>query len=528
MSSHFDLSKGFPANEALLLQSLKADRLTLAIVGLVVAYYVALYFRQKSRHYAPGPTPLPIIGNRVPTEKTWLFFHELCKKYGPIVRLNMAGSEMLILDELEDVEELLGKRSGNYSSRKQLVYAGKYRSTDKRLVLLPYGPLLKKQRAAAFQMLNSRAVGAYEGIQERGAMKLICDILKQPTKAYISIKWYTAETLQTLVYAKRFSDDGKDLRTLLHILETFIQDMHPAKYPVDTFPILDWLPDSLAKWRVEAKQKHDYEFGFYKRLLNEVRQRMENGENLECFAARLIEDEQKNGLDEVSMAYLAGSAFEAGTDNTAGTVLWALVAMLLYPEEMKKAQAEIDRVLGPDSNMPPSFKNFEDLTYCTALVKEVFRWSPVAPVSAPHLSLQDDVYKGYFIPAGTTVVPNIWAIHHNEKRYPDPFTFKPERFMPKDGSKLGTEALNEGHCGFGFGRRVCPGQYLASKSVWMGVVSLLWAFDILPPTDVNGKPILPDPTAVRKGLTAEPDTFDVVLKPRRAIDVDVLTQAWSN
>lgn len=51
-------------------------------------------------------------------------------------------------------------------------------------------------------------------------------------------------------------------------------------------------------------------------------------------------------------------------------------------------------------------------------------------------------------------------------------------------------------------RRVCPGQYLASKSVWIGIVRLLWAFNITPPIDANGKPILPDPAACRSGLTA--------------------------
>lgn len=78
---------------------------------------------------------------------------------------------------------------------------------------------------------------------------------------------------------------------------------------------------------------------------------------------------------------------------------------------------------------------------------------PVAPVAAPHQSLKDDFYKGYRIPAGTVVVPNVWAVHHNEKHYPDAFSFKPERFVPTDGSKLGAESLNEGHSGFGFGRR---------------------------------------------------------------------------
>jgi hypothetical protein len=70
---------------------------------------------------------------------------------------------------------------------------------------------------------------------------------------------------------------------------------------------------------------------------------------------------------------VAGSAFEAGTDNTAGTILWFLAAMLHYPATLKKAQAELDAVLGPEGYTAPSFQHLEQLTYCVALVKEVFR-----------------------------------------------------------------------------------------------------------------------------------------------------------
>lgn len=48
-----------------------------------------------------------------------------------MIRLSLAGAEMLVLNKLEDIDEILVKRSGNYSSRKQLIYAGKYRSGDK-------------------------------------------------------------------------------------------------------------------------------------------------------------------------------------------------------------------------------------------------------------------------------------------------------------------------------------------------------------------------------------------------------------
>jgi hypothetical protein len=102
-----------------------------------------------------------------------------------------------------------------------------------------------------------QAVGGYEQIQEHGSTKLLFDILENPSKAYINVKWFTAESLMNLVYGKTFSTDGKDLKTLLHILETFVQDIHPARYLVDTFPVLDHLPNLLAPWRAEAMRKYE-------------------------------------------------------------------------------------------------------------------------------------------------------------------------------------------------------------------------------------------------------------------------------
>ncbi|KZV85276.1 cytochrome P450 [Exidia glandulosa HHB12029] len=501
----------------------------LAVFGtsLGLAYVLKYVFSKKDK-FAPGPY-VPFFGNalEIPTQYTWRYFAKLSEKYGPMIRLTIAGGEMLVLNKLEDIDEILVKRSGNYSSRKPLIYAGKYRSGDKRLVLLPYGPLLKKQRAAFFQMLNAKMVGGYEHIQERGTMKLLAKLTGDQTGAYLSIKNYAAETLLNLVYAKAFGSDGKDLRTLLGILESFVTDMHPRAYLVDTFPVLDYLPDALAPWRQKAKKMHAVEVEFYTRLLMEVKGRMDKGENLECFAARLWEDNEKNQLDLTTLAYVAGSAFEAGTDNTAGTILWFLVAGLLNPHTLKKAQEEIDRVVGADGYAAPTFQHLDQLPYCVALIKETFRWMPVAPVSAPHHSLKEDEYKGYRIPANTTVISNIWAVHHDDSLYPDPFTFNPDRFYKPD-AKLRAESLNEEHYGFGFGRRTCPGQYLASKSVFIAAVRLLWAFNIEPPVDASGKPILPDPARCRNGLTAEPDTFGVVMKPRSDIHVQTIKQVWSD
>ena len=99
--------------------------------------------------------------------------------------------------------------------------------------------------------------------------------------------------------------------------------------------------------------------------------------------------------------------------------------MALYPEVQKKAQAEIDTVVGP--NRLPDFQDRPSLPYINAIVKELMRWNLVAPLGrcflplhdyyhpwqsegVPHMSTNDDEYNGYYIPKGTLVIGNAWSL----------------------------------------------------------------------------------------------------------------------
>lgn len=80
--------------------------------------------------------------------------------------------------------------------------------------------------------------------------------------------------------------------------------------------------------------------------------------------------------------------------------------MTVFPEVQKKAQEEIDRVVGRDRL--PNSSDRPNLPYIDATVKEVLRWHPVAPMGLPHTSTADDVCEGYFIPKDSMVFPNVW------------------------------------------------------------------------------------------------------------------------
>ena len=118
----------------------------------------------------------------------------------------------------------------------------------------------------------------------------------------------------------------------------------------------------------------------------------------------------------------------------------------------------------------------------------------------PHRLTSDDSYEGFFLPAGSTVIANAWyafsislpclflsscrAILHDDAVFPEPDKFKSERFLDP--------AMRFPDAAFGFGRRTCPGRFMARSSLWIGIASVLAAFEISPKLDEQGKPILPD------------------------------------
>ncbi|KAG8913796.1 hypothetical protein FRC01_004377 [Tulasnella sp. 417] len=137
----------------------------------------------------------------------------------------------------------------------------------------------------------------------------------------------------------------------------------------------------------------------------------------------------------------------------------------------EKAQAEIDRVVG--SGRLPTFEDQPDLPFLNAVILETLRWNPVASFGVPHVSRHDDVYEGYFIPKGTSVMANLWGFSRNSKYYTNPSIFDPGRYLKQPPELDPREFV------FGFGGRICPGKDLAFQDIWILAASVLWAFELL-------------------------------------------------
>ncbi|KAK7462248.1 hypothetical protein VKT23_007851 [Stygiomarasmius scandens] len=198
--------------------------------------------------------------------------------------------------------------------------------------------------------------------------------------------------------------------------------------------------------------------------------------------------------------------------------------MVRHPHLQRTAQAEIDKVL--KKGHLPDFNDQESLPFVTAIVKETLRHSPVTPLACPHRSTEDDIYRGWFIPKNSIMLPSIWTLTHDPEVYPDPFAYKPERFLNSDGT-LNPEVPDPKNFTFGFGRRICPARYMAWSSLWITVASVLSVFDIMPSLDQDGKEIVPLPKYTN-GIVVHPVPFKCRLVPRSEAHEELIRSTVSN
>ncbi len=103
-------------------------------------------------------------------------------------------------------------------------------------------------------------VGSYETLQEKESLRLLRYTLEQPSEMWLNTRRYAAAIVYTLAFGKDIDKDGSDdLFAVLDIVEGFVRECMPGSHLVDTFPVLDLLPDSLAPWRKQALRKHEFE-----------------------------------------------------------------------------------------------------------------------------------------------------------------------------------------------------------------------------------------------------------------------------
>ncbi|KIJ25993.1 hypothetical protein M422DRAFT_236734 [Sphaerobolus stellatus SS14] len=305
-------------------------------------------------------------------------------------------------------------------------------------------------------------------------------------------------------------------------MHNFAEAALPGNFLVDTLPILRYVPSWIpgGGFKKTAKEWHRVVDNAGWGIYNWSVSNQETGQVLQpnLWGAHLEEgtpSEQKT----FDLVWSGVAAVGGALDTTRALVAKYFLAMVLHPEVQRKAQEEIDRVIGKDRL--PDIKDKEDLPYIRALVTEMFRWESSTPFGIVHSTSGDDVYNGVKIQKGTTIIPNIWYMLHDPEIYTNPSVYDPDRYESSDVAMKRVLDI-----AFGFGRRVCPGSHFAVASLYSIALATLATCDVLPALDEQGREIIPK-AAFTSALISFPEPFKLRIRPRSEKARKLLQEACS-
>ncbi|KAF3198491.1 hypothetical protein TWF106_004563 [Orbilia oligospora] len=428
---------------------------------------------------------------------------------------------VILINDPAAAYELLQKGALNSSSR-PLNNDYRYSILPNRIVVTPAGKCFRDLRKLYHMLLQEQAATIYQAHDVESATFLQA-LVNEPSNFRLECERLALNVLLKPIYGCRAGKIQDNLvKELYDIWEMMYLYFLPWTFPFDNFPSLLALPKILQPWDWLTRSLLRQEELIHARLLGGVKASMETSEGSPCMARTLIESDMLGhvlGLkinrtddgklskqaEERNLTDVLAMILGAGADTISSTLLNFFKAMALHHNAMALSQA--DAVVGSDRL--PAWGDMDDLPYTKALIKEVHRWAPIATIGVPHATTSRIEYRGYIIPEGTILVPNIASLSRCESLFREPNMFEPCRYLGVGDKKL-VGLPNQGdHFQYGFGRRLCPGSHIAESCLSIVIARVLWGFNI---RKVPGHEI--DMDHRRNGLLRKAKPFDISISSR--------------
>ncbi|KAJ7637837.1 cytochrome P450 [Mycena rosella] len=415
------------------------------------------------------------------------------------------------------------QRSAIYADRPDAPMAGWLVGWKNIVSFLHYGEHFKQCRRLIHGLVGTPvSLKKLHHMHEHASHKMLKSILAKPEDLdTLSCSSTSGALLLRVVYG--WSEDEHDhpfVQTAdqavndLYIFFDSSSDSHGSQvHPVRHLP--SWLPGTAFKRQAKG----------WSSTFDAMVDRPSRGSRVSwCTAGNnessFVADHLREGVeDEFTVKWTAASMSAAGPDTTAWTVFAFFKAMAMYPDVMKRAQAEIESVVGSDRL--PQLSDRAQMPFIDAMVLESLRWHPVAPLGFPHRLTEDDHYEGFLLPKGALVqakrrVTDV-GITRDPAIYPNPHVFDPTRFMASETKQVQPNPEYT----FGWGRRICPGRLMALEVLFITYAQVLAVYNISKGTE-NGVPVQPD-VGRSEGVVSRPTAFKCDIKPRNKKALSLIT-----
>ncbi|KAF5355238.1 hypothetical protein D9758_005998 [Tetrapyrgos nigripes] len=442
-----------------------------ALTATIAAVGIILFLR--NRKFDESLLP-PVAKRPWPKAYAYRHFHEWSKEFGPLMTLRKGPSVSditVIISEYAATVDLLVKQGASTIDRPHWIAANQILSRNARIVTMSSGPNLRKFRKILNNFLSLRAVKSFAPLQMKAAKSMLFNIMDEPERHQWHAGTYAATLILTLTFGKRTPTDYRDpaVEATRRSRDRLFAAMIPGKYMVEKYHWLKHVPFYASDLK-EVRKQELFELN---EPVDTVRAEVAAGTALPSLTKYMLDNTKEFEITSEDISSVAGAMFGAGSSTTAIGISTAVMAAALFPDKLSKVQEELDSIVGTEH--PPTFDHDGMLPQLQAFILEVARWRPVLPGGFPHRVTKDVRWQNYVIPAGAIIQGSHWSICRDPAVFPDGDAFKPERWLDANGKvRKDMESYP-----YGFGRRICPGQHLANRSLFLTNALLFWTFDIV-------------------------------------------------
>uniref|UniRef100_A0A803SQ47 Uncharacterized protein n=1 Tax=Anolis carolinensis TaxID=28377 RepID=A0A803SQ47_ANOCA len=460
------------------------DVLGTTTIFLVVFLVLLVSWRKveaRRRNWPPGPTPLPIIGNLLQLKGFNISKHlkKLSATYGPIFTVFFGSDQMVVVFGYDLVKKVLVEKGDEFLNRGSLPSAEK--ASRGLGVLMSNGERWVQLRRFSLMTLRNFGMGKKsieERIQEEAQhlVKALRETKGQPLTSSSIFNCATGNVISHILLGDRFDYQDKEYLRIINILTYgFRMESSLVGQLYNMFHwIIDYFPGPHLKILEEAFSIQ----GFINQKIEEHVKTFDATDVprdfIEAFLLKM-EQEKNNPTTEFTKENLMMAIYDlfiAGTETSSTTIRYFFMTLLEHPEVQAKIQDEIDRVIGRERM--PTMKDRLEMPFTEAAIHEGQRFLDLVPLGFIRLAKRDVEMEGFTIPKGATIYPILSSALHDPKQYANPYQFKPEHFLDKDGhfQKNGADMP------FSAGKRNCLGEGLARMELFIFITTVLQSFSL--------------------------------------------------